>query len=860
MTVQEIIDQALALHQDGALDDALPLYRQAFDISGEHPTVANLLAVALDEHGRGAMAETVLGKALRDLPENAPEGLDPALNLARLRLRRGAVDDAVEPLRRAVTLESIAAIGGATGTEARGMMFQVALSHTRTDLAQAAALGLMTDDTAIAVCARAVDAAIAAGALMIARAMATVAVRARPLDAIFQAQLGNLLARSGENQSAITCYRRCQIAMPDMSVAANNLANLLGAGADSRAALRLYRRAVIARGPYGDAEANLARLLTRLGAHQVAVGHAYRAIELEPDNANHHDAMGTLAWDMGDPERAAAGFRKAVMLEPGRAAAWSNLGSAIKPSGRSEAALTALARAVTAAPGLVEAHRNIGVQLAAMTDMDGARTAYARALALDPADTGLAFKAAMTFNTIPQSVAEIDAIRDGITQDLEKLRGSGGRIEDPMAEVGLPNFHLAYHGRDDRDIQTTIARTYLELCPGLGWRARHCQAPSPRAPGEPIKIGFFSVFLHEHSIRYIAEGVIQNLDRRTFEVIVIGTQPESEISVYPPESGLNRQFQNRYARVPNSLMPARRMIADAELDILVYCDIGIEPLSYYLGFARLAPVQCVLQGHPVTTGIPNIDYFISSAWQEPEDFHDHYTETCVRLSDVAFYYVQEPIAAPGRRSDYDLPQHKHLYFCPQTLFKFHPDFDIMLRRILERDPDGLLVLLRDRSARRTDQLARRLGAALGPTADRVIWLDRMPRERYYPLLVLADVILDTPYFSGGNTTIQSLALGVPTVTFASPHVRGRISLGWMRILETMELVARNGEDYAAIAVAAARDPVFRGRMRAKLRANAPKLFRRDAVVREHERFFKAALDTALAGQPRLDWGPRDLDS
>ena len=849
MNVQEIIDKALALQQAGALGEAVPLYRQAFDISGKHPTAANLLAIALDEQGHGAAAEDVLDQALADLPANTPEGLEPSLNLARLRLRRGATAEAIEPLRRAANLEST---GAASATDARGMLFQIALSLGQSDLAEEAARGLLTDAAGRAVCARAIDAASAAGASDIARRLARLAVRARPLDATFRVQLGNLLAARGESRYAIDCYRRGLIMVPDMPVAANNLANLLAAGDDPLAALGQYRRAVIARGPHGDAEANLARLLTRLARHEEAARHARRAISLDPGNAGHHDAFAMLAWAMGEPEGAAAGFRKAVMLDPGLAAAWSNLGGAIKPSGQSELALAALGRAVTADPGLIEAHRNIGVQLADLADMDGARAAYARALALEPSDTGLAFKAAMTFNTIPWNDAEIDAIRGGIERDLAALRDAGGTLRDPMAEVGLPNFHLAYHGRDDPDIQTMIARTYLDLCPGLAWEAPHCRAPAQRGPGRRIRIGFFSVFLHEHSIRYIAEGVIRTLDRGAFEVVVIGTQPTSEISVFPPGSR-----PKRHIRVPNSLEPARRIIAEAALDILVYCDIGMEPLSYYLGFARLAPVQCVLQGHPVTTGIPNIDYFISSAWQEPADFRDHYTEACVRLSDIAFYYLQEPSAEPGRRADFALPEDKHLYFCPQTLFKFHPHFDAMLRGILERDSDGMVLLLRDRSQHRTDQLAGRLNAALGDLAGRVVWLERMSRERFYTLLTLSDVILDTPYFSGGNTTIQSLALGLPTITFASPHVRGRISIGWMRILETMDLIAATGDDYADIAVAAACDKSFRKRMDARLRANAPNLFRREAVVREHERFFRAALGAALAGEGRLDWGPGD---
>ena len=72
------------------------------------------------------------------------------------------------------------------------------------------------------------------------------------------------------------------------------------------------------------------------------------------------------------------------------------------------------------------------------------------------------------------------------------------------------------------------------------------------------------------------------------------------------------QSADRVVTLPRNLDLARRQIADQELDVLYYADIGMDPLTYFLAFARLAPVQCVTWGHPVTTGIPTIDYFLSS--------------------------------------------------------------------------------------------------------------------------------------------------------------------------------------------------------------------------------------------------------
>lgn len=64
--------------------------------------------------------------------------------------------------------------------------------------------------------------------------------------------------------------------------------------------------------------------------------------------------------------------------------------------------------------------------------------------------------------------------------------------------------------------------------------------------------------------------------------------------------------------LPQDLVSCRERIQAWSLDVLVYPEIGMDPVAFFLAFARLAPVQAVWWGHPDTTGIPTIDYFISS--------------------------------------------------------------------------------------------------------------------------------------------------------------------------------------------------------------------------------------------------------
>ena len=91
--------------------------------------------------------------------------------------------------------------------------------------------------------------------------------------------------------------------------------------------------------------------------------------------------------------------------------------------------------------------------------------------------------------------------------------------------------------------------------------------------------------------------------------------------------------------------------------------LGMDVRTYFLAFARLAPVQCVTWGHPDTTGIPNLDTFLSSSLIEPLDAEEHYSERLHRFSTLPTYYLRHKI--PERlksRADFGFDEKQRIYF------------------------------------------------------------------------------------------------------------------------------------------------------------------------------------------------------
>ncbi len=223
-----------------------------------------------------------------------------------------------------------------------------------------------------------------------------------------------------------------------------------------------------------------------------------------------------------------------------------------------------------------------------------------------------------------------------------------------------------------------------------------------------------------------------------------------------------------------------------------------------------------------------------------------YTEQLVRLSALPTYYFRPGL--PERtfcRADFGLPDHGCLYICPQSLFKFHPNFDPVIGDLLRRDPEGRLVLIEDAwGGHWSSLLVERLDRSSPDIIDRVIFVPFMPYEKFLGLLILADALLDVPTFSGGNTTLEAFAMAAPIVTWPTNFMRGRITAGLYEQMGLSDLIASDAGEYVSLALKLAHDADFRSRMQADIQANSHKLYERIEIVREIEAFFIQAYNSS----------------
>jgi len=689
----------------------------------------------------------------------------------------------------------------------------------------------------------------------------------KPGDGRILNNLGAAYRATGQLAEAETCYRKALDRNPDSLRARVNLANALAARDDSDGALREYRTA-LAQNPDDAGLRNNYAAALRLAGDFAAAEAVYRALVADqPNNATAHNNLGVVCMELGRPEEAAHSYRRALEIEPNHLEAQNNLGNALKEMGRLEEALAAFDRALTLNPdhsdanynrslalaargeadlsrfedalGLfdrtqlpeyADAHFNRSLVLAARGDTEGALAGLDGALALRDDERFRMVRAGL-LPVIGRSAVHLRSWRDRFMTEIGELIARDARLPITAIDAPMMNFYLAYHGENDREIMTLLSRFYRQACPELCWTAPHCEARARR--DDRLRVGFFSMHFKEHAVCWTVRDLLAALPADRFERSVITTVAPADIDEVLVESA------DRTEHVPKDFVTVRRRIAAMELDVLVYADIGMDPLSYCLAHGRLAPVQCATWGHPVTTGIPTVDYYLSSDVAEPPDAASHYTETLVRLDGVQTSYRFPRVPEHVRdRAALGLPADGTLYICPQSLFKVHPSMDAPLAAILRGDPDARLVAFHGKDESLGRLLSDRWRETMDDVLERICFLPRMRFDGFMEVLCSADVLLDSFPFGGGNTSYQGFAAGVPIVTLAGEYLRGRGGLAHYRLMGIEGCVASSVDEYAEIALRLGTDKAYRARIAALIRDRRGVLFDDRRVVEHLAQIFE----------------------
>ncbi len=392
LTLDEALQQGIAAHKEGKLQEAERFYRAILQAQPEHPDANHNLGVLAVTMGKPLEALPLFQQALHGNPHTEQFWLSYIDSLIRLEHFDEANRVLVESARTGLSSDKLDAfksrLGWGAPNDTNKPAKGLTLSEKRKKLAEkkkSKKRKAQGDTSNAAPSKDQLDQLLEyyqADRLAEAEPLAVSLTEQFPNHPIAWKILAALLAQTGRWSLALGPMQRSARVSPQDAEAHSNLAatfNELGEFAEGEASARL---AIGLNPEFAEAHNNLGISLKKLGRLSEAAASYKEAISLRPDYDRAYNNLGTTLQEMTMLEESEASLRRAIKLRPSYAEAHNNLGNTLKELGKFAEAQESFTAAVSLQPDLAEAHYNLGNIFQDLGKLDDAETSYKRAIAL----------------------------------------------------------------------------------------------------------------------------------------------------------------------------------------------------------------------------------------------------------------------------------------------------------------------------------------------------------------------------------------------------------------------------------------------------------------------------------------------
>ena len=651
--------------------------------------------------------------------------------------------------------------------------------------------------------------------------------------------LGVVEIQRGNAQQAVDLISQALARNPEDYRALNHLGEAYRGLGFLDEAMTCFERALDLKDDFPQAYNNMGIVYQIRERLDLASGCFKKALTIDPKNAEAHANLASALLDQGLAEMAIASYKQALELRPEFPIALFNLGNAYKSLRRYDDAIDCYRKSISLKGDIADPYLGLARALHESGEREQAIEAFENACRIQPENVearwGLVFTKLALVHDDPDAVGDY---RETFARELDALDQwfDGARTANGFAAVGsMQPFYLAYHEESNRELLTR----YGGICNRLSghWQREQGLAPRNRSRASPVRVGLVSAHINNHSVWHaLVKGWCKalNPERVELHVFALGNRQDAETDVA-------RAAAKRFVQGGGNVQTLARTILDRELDVILYPEVGMDPMAAKLANLRLAPVQVTTWGHPETSGLPTIDYYLSAEDFEPADAQRNYTERLVLLPHLSCCYEALKVAHEDLALDrLGIDTSKPVLVCPGTPFKYAPHHDNLLVEIAQRLGQCQLLFFEYPMQGLFQRMIQRIGGAFASAGlnyrDFVVTIPWLTKPAFNSLLRQSDLYLDTIGFSGFNTAMQAIECDLPIVTREGRFLRGRLASGVLRRLGVPEMIAPSNEQYVNLAVRLVENRSQRDDVRARIAASRHVLFNDATPVRALEEF------------------------
>ena len=603
----------------------------------------------------------------------------------------------------------------------------------------------------------------------LASSLISQAIRKEPRVARYYFNFGLVMETTGALDEAIAHYRQATLLDPDMKFARFRLGNALSKQEKFSEAAVSYSQELRVNPESHETINNLGSALEKLGRLQQAIVCFEKAISLQPSYAEAHNNLGVTYDELWRLDDAATSFRRAILYQPAFADAYSNLGNTLTRRYESEEAIEHCKKAIELEPSYAAAHFHLGNVYRQLGLFSDAVNSYQHAIYLTTDNGAIYSSLGETF------------------KDQGRLKQAAESFEKAIA--AKPVFAPAYSNLLYFYAFTRYVSPEEERVVAQGWEkhmltcservaARERARPGSRAfpirprGGRKLRLGILIAELGFPGVCDFLDPLLDELDRGRFELTMFPT--------FLARAQAARDFAHRNGdgfvpldqRIPAA--EAAELIRSERIDVLLETTGHTYNNRLDIVAHRAAPVQCSYVGYWSTTGLTEMDWFITGTGVGPY-IDAHFTERLWKLPRQAFCYKGDP----KLRDDVWSPDVEGTVWLGSfnNNAKIREETLALWAKVLHAVPEARL-LFEDRQLRDAET-QQRLGSTLlsfGVDASRFRFIPHIDgHERHMSLFPRLDIALDVIPFNSVTTAFDSLWMGVPLVTIVGSWLGGTIA-------------------------------------------------------------------------------------
>ena len=394
MTTDQVLQQGVAAHKEGKLQDAERFYRAILQLQPNHPDANHNLGVLAVSVGKPLEAIPLFELALKANPSIEQfwlSYLDALIKLERVAEFESVLADAKEvgvaPEKLKLLSDQVQRVSPVAYKKAgKGLKVSeqrkrlVEKKKGRKSVKKALAGGATPSQRQIN---KLMD-YYQAEQLDDAEALARSLTENFPEDAFAWKVLGAILKQKGWVVESLAVKQKSVELSPNEAEARNNLGNTLHELGRLEEAEASFREAIRLKPDDAEAHYNLGNALKDLDRLHEAVASYKQALGLQPAYAEAYYALGNILRELGRLHEAVDSYKQAMVFKPEYAEAANSLGVALQELGRLDEAQVSLRQAIALKPDLAEAHSNLGMTLQEVGRLADAETSLRQAIALRP--------------------------------------------------------------------------------------------------------------------------------------------------------------------------------------------------------------------------------------------------------------------------------------------------------------------------------------------------------------------------------------------------------------------------------------------------------------------------------------------